>query len=259
VTAAGPAVVVGGASGIGAAVADRYRSARVDVVVWDRVGDPDIRCDITDPDQVGAAVAATIGRIGVPGEVTVTAGIGHSGRLADVDATEWDRVMAVNAKGVWLAMRGLAGTMAGDGADVGGGGAGVGGDGAGGSIVVISSVSARLVDRTMGLYCASKAALDMVVRVAAREWAPAVRVNAVAPGVTDTPMLGPAPREGAWLTGVAARTALGRIGRPEDIAEAVAAVHGMHWVTGQIIECDGGLSLYSPIDPTGRSRGNARR
>ena len=125
--------------------------------------------------------------------------------------------------------------------------------------MVISSVSARLVDRTMGLYCASKAALDMVVRVAAREWAPAVRVNAVAPGVTDTPMLGPAPREGAWLTGVAGRTALGRIGRPEDIAEAVVAVHGMHWVTGQIIECDGGLSLYSPIDPTGRSRGNPRR
>ncbi len=65
-TAAGPAVVVGGASGIGAAVADRYRSDRVDVVVWDRAGDADIRCDITDTDQVGAAVAATIGRIGVP-------------------------------------------------------------------------------------------------------------------------------------------------------------------------------------------------
>ena len=192
-TAAGPAVVVGGASGIGAAVTDRYRSDGVDVVVWDRAGDADIRCDITDTDQVAAAVAATVERIGVPAQVTVTAGIGHSGRLADVDATEWDRVMAVNAKGVWLAMRGLAGAM--PAADGGGGG---------GSIVAVSSVSARLVDRTMGLYCASKAALDMVVRVAAREWAPAVRVNAVAPGVTDTPMLGPAPREGAWLTGVAA-------------------------------------------------------
>ena len=111
----------------------------------------------------------------------------------------------------------------------------------------------------MGLYCASKAALDMVVRVAAREWAPAIRVNAVAPGVTDTPMLGPAPREGAWLTGVAGRTALGRLGRPEDIAEAIVAVHGMGWVTGQIIECDGGLSLHSPIDPTGGSRGDPGR
>jgi NAD(P)-dependent dehydrogenase (short-subunit alcohol dehydrogenase family) len=239
--------VVGGASGIGAAVTDRYRADGIDVVVWDRVGDADIRCDITDTDQVDTAVAATVERIGVPAQVTVTAGIGHSGRLADVDAAEWDRVMAVNARGVWLAMRGLAATMNGGGVE------------GGGSIVAVSSVSARLVDRTMGLYCASKAALDMVVRVAASEWAPAIRVNAVAPGVTDTPMLGPAPRDGAWLTGVADRTALGRLGRPGDIAEAVVAVHGMHWVTGQIIECDGGLSLHSPIDPTGGSRGDPRR
>ena len=63
----------------------------------------------------------------------------------------------------------------------------------GGSIVATSSISGRLPDQTMGLYCASKAALDMVVRVAALEWGPTVRVNTVAPGVTDTAMLGPAP------------------------------------------------------------------
>ena len=235
----GPAVVVGGGSGIGAAVAARYRSTGVDVVVWDRAPGSDIECDITDPGQVDAAARATLDRVGVPTQVTVTAGVGHSGLLVDVDAAAWDRVMGVNAKGVWLAMRALAGEMTAAG---------------GGSVVAISSVSAHLVDKTMGLYCASKAALDMVVRVAASEWAPAVRVNAVAPGVTDTPMLGPAPREGSWLTGVAGRAALGRLGRPDDIAEAVLAVHGMHWVTGQIIECDGGLSLHSPIDPTGRHR-----
>jgi NAD(P)-dependent dehydrogenase (short-subunit alcohol dehydrogenase family) len=237
---AGPAVVVGGGSGIGAAVADRYRSARVEVVVWDRAPGSDIRCDISDPEQVDAAARATLERIGVPAELTVTAGVGHSGPLMDADPSAWDRVMGVNAKGVWLAMRSLAGEMAAAG---------------GGSIVATSSVSARLVDRTMGLYCASKAALDMVVRVAASEWAPTIRVNAVAPGVTDTPMLGPAPRAGSWLTGVTHRTALGRLGRPDDIAEAVLAVHGMHWVTGQIVECDGGLGLHSPIDPTGGHRG----
>jgi NAD(P)-dependent dehydrogenase (short-subunit alcohol dehydrogenase family) len=236
----GPAVVVGGASGIGAAVVDRYRSARIEVVVWDRAPGSDILCDISDPDQVEAAASATRDRIGAPTEVTVTAGMGASGLLMDVDPSAWDRVMGVNAKGVWLAMRSLAAAMAG--AD-------------GGSIVVTSSVSARLADRTMGLYCASKAALDMVVKVAALEWAPAIRVNAVAPGVTDTPMLGPAPRQGPWLSGVAGRTPLGRLGRPDDIAEAVLAVHGMHWVTGQSIECDGGLARHSPIDPTGRPRG----
>jgi NAD(P)-dependent dehydrogenase (short-subunit alcohol dehydrogenase family) len=235
----GPAVVVGGGSGIGAAVADRYRDAGVEVVVWDRVAGGDVLCDITDADQVAVATASTLGRVGPPREVTVTAGVGASGLLMDADPTAWDRVMGVNAKGVWLAMRSLAAAMT---------------EAGGGSIVATSSVSARLADRTMGLYCASKAALDMVVKVAALEWAPAVRVNAVAPGVTDTPMLGPAPRDGPWLSGVAGRTALGRLGRPEDIAEAVAAVHGMHWVTGQIIECDGGLARHSPIDPTGRPR-----
>jgi NAD(P)-dependent dehydrogenase (short-subunit alcohol dehydrogenase family) len=228
----GPAVVVGGASGIGAAVVAAYRAAGTPVVVWDRVPGTDVTCDIADPDQVDAAVVATLELVGPPGTVTVTAGIGHSGALAEVGPEAWDRVFGVNARGVWLAMRGLARPMA---------------DAGGGSIVAVSSVSAELVDRSMGLYCASKAALDMVVRVAAREWAPSVRVNAVAPGVTDTPMLGPAPRQGAWLTGVAERTALGRLGSPQDIADAVLAVHALGWVTGQIIVCDGGLALHSPI------------
>lgn len=91
----------------------------------------------------------------------------------------------------------------------------------------------------------------MVVAVAAREWAPSVRVNAVAPGVTDTRMLGPVLRDRGWLRTVADRTALGRLGTPDDVAEAMLAVHGMHWVTGQIVSCDGGLSRHSPIDPLG--------
>jgi NAD(P)-dependent dehydrogenase (short-subunit alcohol dehydrogenase family) len=122
-----------------------------------------------------------------------------------------------------------------------------------GSIVATSSVSARLVDRAMGLYCASKAALDMLVKVAAAEWGPAVRVNAIAPGVTDTPMLGRAPRQGAWLSAVAGRTALARLGTADEVAEAIVALHAMHWVTGQVVAADGGLSLHSPIDAFGAS------
>jgi NAD(P)-dependent dehydrogenase (short-subunit alcohol dehydrogenase family) len=234
VTQSGPtaAVVVGGASGIGAAVAARHRDIGTPVVVWDVTDGADVHCDVTDPDQVDAAVGATLERVGVPTVVTVSAGIGHSGTLAGAGADEWDRVMDTNARGVWLAMRALAGPM---------------GTGDGGSIVAVSSVSAHLADRGMGLYCASKAALDMVVRVAALEWAPAVRVNAVAPGVTDTPMLGRAPRDGTWLSGVAGRTALGRLGSADDIAEAVMALHATRWVTGQVLDCDGGLALHSPI------------
>jgi NAD(P)-dependent dehydrogenase (short-subunit alcohol dehydrogenase family) len=234
--ARGPAVVIGGASGIGEAVAARLRAVHTAVVVWDRQEPADIACDIADPAQVDAAVEATVDRIGTPVQVTISAGLGHSGSLADASPEEWDRVMTVNARGVWLAMRGLGRTMIGQGQ---------------GSIVAVSSVSSHLADATMGLYCASKAALDMVVRVAAVEWAP-VRVNAVAPGVTDTPMLGPIPRDGPWLTEVADRTALGRLGRADDIAESILAVHAMDWLTGQIVVCDGGLGLHSPIDPPAR-------
>ena len=169
--------------------------------------------------------------------MTVTAGIGHSAFLLDASADAWDRVLGTNAKGVWLVIRALARRML---------------DSDGGSIVATSSVSARLADRSMGLYCVSKAALDMVIAVAALELAPKVRVNGVAPGVTDTPMLGPAPRDRGWLAGVAERTALGRLGTPDDIAEAILALHETSWVTGQVLICDGGLSLRSPIDPLGR-------
>lgn len=89
----------------------------------------------------------------------------------------------------------------------------------------------------------------MVIKVAAAEWAPTLRVNGVAPGVTDTPMLGPVARDGPWLSGVAHRTALGRLGTADDIAETIMAVHSMTWVTGQVVSCDGGLALRSPIDP----------
>ena len=65
-------------------------------------------------------------------------------------------------------------------------------------------------------------------------------------------MLGGAPEESTWLTAVARRTPLGRIGQAEDIAEVVASLHELGWVTGKVVECDGGLAGHSPIDPTGR-------
>jgi NAD(P)-dependent dehydrogenase (short-subunit alcohol dehydrogenase family) len=121
-----------------------------------------------------------------------------------------------------------------------------------GSMVATSSISAHVADRNMGIYCASKAALSMVVQVAACEWGPlGIRVNAVAPGVTMTPMLGPVPKDSPWLRAVSLRTALGRVGEADDIAQAVLALHSMEWLTGQIIDCDGGLARHSPIDAYG--------
>ena len=236
------AVVVGGASGIGAAVAERHRAAGCAVVVWDVKGDADVVCDVTDEDQVDAALAATVDRLDVaPTELTVTAGIGHSGLLTEIDRSEWDRVLAVNLTGPWLVMRAWARYYAEHEVEA--------------SMVAISSVSARLVDRSMGAYCTSKAALSMTVRIAAAEWAPAIRVNAVAPGVTATPMLGGAPVDSGWLKDVASRTSLGRLGTADDIADAVIAVHALPWVTGQVLEADGGLTLHSPINAWDASHG----
>jgi len=245
------ALVIGGGSGIGAAVAEAYRARGTTTVVWDIAGPHDVRCDVTEPDAIDDAVGVTRQRWGIPTAVTVSAGVGHAGLLAEDEPDAFDRIMRVNARGPWLCMRAWVGAMQER-------------QGAG-SFVAVSSVSARLVDRNMGLYCASKAALSMLVQVAAAEWgALGIRVNAVAPGVTRTPMLGrgrSATVEGSpWLAGVAARTALGRLGEAADIAQTIVALHEMEWVTGQVLECDGGLSLHSPADPYGamvRARGGA--
>jgi 3-oxoacyl-[acyl-carrier protein] reductase len=241
----GLALVIGGGSGIGAALVEAYRARGTQVVTWDVAGEPDVACDVSDPDGVDRAVDETRQRWGIPAWVTVTAGVGHGGLLVDVTPDEFDRVLAVNTRGPWLCLRGWARVLRAERRT--------------GSLLAVSSVSARLADRTMGVYCASKAALSMLVRVAADEWGPdGLRVNAVAPGVTRTPMLGSVPdlsvERSPWLAAVAARTTLGRLGEPEDVAQVILAVHGMEWVTGQIVECDGGLSLRSPIDPYGEAQ-----
>jgi len=122
-----------------------------------------------------------------------------------------------------------------------------------GSIVVVSSISGTVADRDMGAYCVSKAGLDMLVKVAAVEWGVhGIRVNAVGPGVTRTPMLLDAEKWPAWVEGMSKRTALRRLGEPSDVAQAIVGVLEMSWVTGQVLHADGGLSLHSPIDAYGQ-------
>jgi len=243
------ALVIGGGSGIGAALAATLRARGTATVTWDIAGSHDVNCDVTEPEAIGEAVRLTRARWGVPTWVTVTAGVGHAGALADASVEDFDRIMRVNARGPWLCMRAWVGAMRDEGVR--------------GSFVAVSSVSAQLVDRNMGVYCASKAALSMLVRVAAVEWGHlGLRVNAVAPGVTRTPMLGrgSAATVGGspWLAGVADRTALGRLGEADDIAQAIVALHTMEWVTGQVVQADGGLSLHSPIDAFGDVRRSDR-
>jgi NAD(P)-dependent dehydrogenase (short-subunit alcohol dehydrogenase family) len=232
------AIVTGGGSGIGSAVADRLRAAGTDVVVWD-IKDGDIDCDISDPDSVAAAVDRTIAGHGVPSRLVACAGIGASGLLLEQTPADWQRVIDTNLTGTWLTMRAVAQAMV--------------EQGSGGSIVAVSSVSGTLADRDMGAYCVSKAGIDMLVRVAAAEWGMhGIRVNAVGPGVTRTPMLANPERLPGWVDGLTERTALGRLGAPDDIAETIVAVLELTWVTGQTVFADGGLALHSPIDSYGQ-------
>jgi len=232
------ALVTGGGSGIGLQVAGRLRDAGHRVVVWDLSGG-DIACDVSDPGAVSAAMEQTLRDHGAPTRIVTCAGIGASGMLLQQSVQEWERVLAVNLTGTWLTIRAGAQAMI----DAG----------VGGSIVAVSSISGTVADRDMGAYCVSKASVDMLVKVAAVEWGShGIRVNAVGPGVTRTPMLAKPEQLPGWVEGLSERTALGGLGAATDVAGAIVGVLELPWVTGQIVHADGGLALHSPIDAYGQ-------
>jgi len=232
------AVVTGGGSGIGSAVVGRLRKAGHDVVAWDLKGG-DITCDISNPESVATALTQTVAAQGAPSRLVACAGVGASGLLLDQDPDAWRTVIDTNLTGTWLTMRAVARAMI----EAGGGG----------SIVAVSSISGTVADRDMGAYCVSKAGVDMLVRVAAAEWGTdGIRVNAVGPGVTRTPMLAKPEQLPGWVEGLTERTALGRLGEADDVAETIVGVLEMSWVTGQTVFSDGGLALHSPIDAYGQ-------
>ncbi len=231
------ALVTGAGSGIGKRVAELLAAAGHEVVGWDIQG-AEIRCDITDPAAVDAAMAAAVAEHGPPSRVVACAGVGRAGMLVDETVQDWNRVIAINLTGTWLTLRAAARAMIATGTP--------------GSMVAVSSISGTVVDRNMGAYCASKAAVDMLVKVAATEWGPhGIRVNAVGPGVTRTPMLARPEDLPGWVEGLTERTPLGRLGEADDVAQAALGVLELPWVTGQIVHADGGLALHSPIDSHG--------
>lgn len=232
------ALVTGGASGIGREVAGLLRAAGHDVVVWD-LADADIACDVSDPGAVSAAMEQTVREHATPTRIVTCAGIGASGLLLEQSPADWNRVSAVNLTGTWLTIRAAARAMIDAGVT--------------GSIVAVSSISGTVADRDMGAYCVSKAGVDMLVKVAAAEWGSrGIRVNAVGPGVTRTPMLAKPEQLPGWVEALSERTALGGLGSATDVAAAIVGVLELPWVTGQVVHADGGLALHSPIDAYGQ-------
>lgn len=239
------AVVTGGQSGIGAAVTEQLRAsgcrvAVLDVAAGDQAADLELACDVAEEAQVTASITEVVERLGGIDLAVLNAGVGGFAPITEMTSAEWDRVVGVNLRGTFLCLREVARVMV--------------DQGRGGAVAVTSSTSGSLVEAGMGHYNVSKAGVNQLVRVAARELGPAgIRVNAVAPGATDTPLFAPTKAAPAYWQRVAARTCLGGIGDPGAVARALVALLDLEWVTGQIVAADGGMSLWSPIDPTERA------
>lgn len=235
------ALVTGGASGIGEATADLLGRGGARVAVLDLQARADqgalaVECDVGDEHQVVAAVTRVVDELGLPTVVVLAAGVGGSAPVLEMSAAEWDRVHRVNLRGVFLCLRETARAMVAASAP--------------GVIVAVGSVSGIVSDRSLAHYATTKAAVHQLVRVAAAELGPrGIRVNAVAPGCTDTPMFGAVDVLPGYRELVADRAALGRIGSPHEIAEAIVALVQLDWVTGHVLTADGGLTLRSPLDP----------
>ena len=121
-----------------------------------------------------------------------------------------------------------------------------------GAIVAVTSVSAFLADRGLRQYAASKAALVQVVRIAATSSDRTASASTRSPGTTDTPLRRDRPEPRLPRSRAGAPTPLGGVGPADGVAEAIVALTQLDWVTGQVLTADGGVSLFSPIDPMER-------
>jgi NAD(P)-dependent dehydrogenase (short-subunit alcohol dehydrogenase family) len=248
------AIVTGGASGIGAACVAQLRDAGARVVVLDLAAEPDadgsVRVDVGDESSVVEGVGRAVAQLDGLDIAVLSAGVGGSAALVDLTTQEWDRVLNVNLRGAFVCLREAARAMT-DRASTG-----RSSTGRGGAIVAVTSISGFLSDRLMAHYSVSKAGLAQLVRSAARELGPSgIRVNAVAPGTTDTPMFAATERLAGYRGQVARRAALGRVGTASEVAQVIVALCTLDWVTGQVVAADGGVSLHSPIDPEEQREG----
>jgi 3-oxoacyl-[acyl-carrier protein] reductase len=232
------ALVIGGASGIGWAIAKGLAGEGCRVTVADRnaegataradeLGPPHAAAgvDVTDEDTV----AALFERTGPLDIVVNTAGFSNFGRIVDMPVDQFRSVVDVCLNGAFIVAK-YAGRKTKD----------------GGSLVSVTSLNARLAAPGMSAYCAAKAGLAMLTQVAALEFAPrGIRVNAVSPGFVHTPLTDPVTQMPAVLDDYLENTPLGRVGTPEDVADAVLFLCSdkASWLTGEVLDLNGGAHL----------------
>jgi 3-oxoacyl-[acyl-carrier protein] reductase len=235
------ALVTGGASGIGRAIAIAFAAEGAHVTIADRASQEKLaevaeggidarRVDVANEEDV-IGLFDEVGRNGGIDILVNCAGILIEKPLLETSLADYERLMSVNLKGVFLVGReGLRLMVA---------------QNRGGRVINIASELAYLGRENCSLYCASKGGVLSMTRSWAREFAPKILVNAIAPGPIDTPMLGIEMTSPETLA-KESQNPLGRIGRPEEIASAAVflAGPGASFMTGQCVSPNGGAAMF---------------
>ena len=237
------ALITGACGGVGRATAALFRRAGWLTVGLDRLEPADaldvdhfVQVDMARED-LGKEIDAAVSRIGRLDALVNNAATQIEKRLVDTTVPEWDKVLATNLRGPFLATQAACSALR----------------RSRGAIVNVSSVHALATSAGLAAYAASKGGLTAFTRASALELAPEVRVNAVLPGAVDTPMLraglvrlaGPQDVDTA-LHQLASRTPLARVGTPSEIAEVIlflADGERSSFITGQTVVADGGVTV----------------
>jgi 2-hydroxycyclohexanecarboxyl-CoA dehydrogenase len=239
------AIVTGGASGIGLATAQRFAHEGVNVAVWDvneegarsaaaglkALGVKAIasRVDVSNRQQVNAAVEAMHAQLGPVSILVNNAGITLFQPFMEMTEEAWDRVMTINLKSMLVCTQAVLPDML---------------AAKWGRIINVSSSSAQTGSARMTAYAASKGGVIAFTKSLAQELAPAgITVNNVPPGFIDTPMLrNQGVAGGIDVAATAARSPMGRAGRPEDMAAAIVflASDDAGYITGHTLSVNGG-------------------
>lgn len=246
-------LVTGAGSGIGRAVADLFLAAGARVAGVDlragAAGSLALQADVADAAAVGRAVDAAVAAFGGLDGLVNVAGIADTQLAEDLSAADWQRVLDVNLNGSFHTCRAVLPHLRAAHAEASAalarqGGATVGQGTA--TIVNFSSGQGLQPFARRSAYAASKAAVIAFSKCIAIEWAPAIRVNTLCPGATDTPMVRSGYDAETLRTQVGPRYALGRIAQADEVAHAALYLTGNEssFVTGIALAVDGGRSFH---------------
>lgn len=239
------ALITGGSRGLGAAIARVFAVQGAKGAIGDLRPPEDapegyvfVDLDVTNERAIEAAVAGVIERFGRLDIVVANAGVVPPwSQTIDIDLAEWDRVMAINARGVLATIKHTAPAL----------------EKTGGSVVVMGSINSLLAHPRQLVYSASKHAVLGILRAAALDLgARGVRVNGIAPGpIATDALLGrirerarTGPSEADAIAGLEQQTALGRLATADEVAQAVAflASAAASGITGQLLRVDAGMA-----------------